>query len=114
MFTISTFFVAAYASIFFEEIRTVLIDDIDEPVANKIISYQERFTYLSLLQQVMFFVEASGFHCGETRMVYIDTIVTGCYWRFRGSVESLGVTVRKQEDRYSAGSVTLRISRCVV
>ncbi|KAL0060135.1 hypothetical protein AAF712_013107 [Marasmius tenuissimus] len=57
MFTISTFFVAAYASIFFEEIRMVLIDHITEPVANKIILYRERFTHLSLVQQVMFFVE---------------------------------------------------------
>ncbi|KAK1235412.1 hypothetical protein PQX77_001368 [Marasmius sp. AFHP31] len=57
MFTISTFFVAAYASIFFEEIQMILIDHITEPVANKIISYQERFTHLSLVQQVMFFVE---------------------------------------------------------
>ncbi|KAL0579212.1 hypothetical protein V5O48_002774 [Marasmius crinis-equi] len=59
MFAIATFFVSAYAQIFLEEIRMVLISDITEPVANKIIAYQSRFATLSLLQQVMFFVEAS-------------------------------------------------------
>ncbi|KAK1230545.1 hypothetical protein PQX77_006362, partial [Marasmius sp. AFHP31] len=57
MFAISTFFVAAYAHIFLEEIRIVLVNGVTEPVANKIILYQDRFTFLSLVQEVLFFVE---------------------------------------------------------
>ncbi|KAF9265129.1 hypothetical protein L218DRAFT_185414 [Marasmius fiardii PR-910] len=57
MFAISTFFVAAYASIFFQGIKMVLIDNVDEPIINRIIAYQDRFTVLSLSQQVMFFAE---------------------------------------------------------
>ncbi|KAJ8090472.1 hypothetical protein PM082_019070 [Marasmius tenuissimus] len=57
MFAISTFFVATYAHIFLETIRIVLVNGVTEPVANKIISYQDRFTFLSLIQEVLFFVE---------------------------------------------------------
>ncbi|KAF9265130.1 hypothetical protein L218DRAFT_185446 [Marasmius fiardii PR-910] len=38
-------------------IKTILIDNVDEPVANKIIAYRNRFTVLSLSQPVMFFCE---------------------------------------------------------
>ncbi|KAL0566037.1 hypothetical protein V5O48_015979 [Marasmius crinis-equi] len=112
MFAISTFFVFAYAQIFLEEIRIVLISDVAEPIANKIIAYQSRFAKLSLLQEVMFFVEASDLSIMQVEFICNGAlpVAIGRNRGLRRGVEGLGAVGGKSEDPTPLGSITSGIN----
>ena len=112
MFTISTFFVATYALMFFEEIKMVLIEHVNEPVANRIDLYQERFTLLSLIEEVMFFVEVSEVRDqSHSRTHAFGPCGKGTNWRFCCGVEGLGAVGRESEGCYAPHRIAPGISR---